>query len=154
MTGCPSHDEWQALFEPDLPREVEERLAAHLEVCATCRERWDQISGSFDRVVTDGESVPAPPEFLTRFQQQLPEELLATERNANDNRPAVAFPGPPTPQGKLGQIEHFHIREELGRGATGIVFHAWDEKLDREVAVKILKPESYAIDLVRTRFER
>ena len=20
MTGCPSHDEWQALFEPDLPR--------------------------------------------------------------------------------------------------------------------------------------
>src|SRR5216683_296399 len=91
------------------------------------------------------------PDFLKRLQEQPPQEELLT---AESQAPVIEFPGPPTLYGKLGQLEHFHIKNQLGQGATSFVFLAWDERLDRAVAIKVLRPESYAIDLVRTRFQR
>jgi hypothetical protein len=35
----------------------------------------------------------------------------------------------------------FEILEELGGGGMGKVFHAYDRKLDEEVALKLIRPE-------------
>src|SRR5262249_49964880 len=61
---------------------------------------------------------------------------------------------PPTERGPLGRLESYHIVEELGRGAFGYVFKAYDEQLDRLVALKVLKPELAASTHDRARFER
>src|SRR5262245_35018270 len=37
---------------------------------------------------------------------------------------------------------HLEIRGEIGRGASGTVYRAWDAKLAREVALKLLAPDS------------
>jgi serine/threonine protein kinase len=50
-------------------------------------------------------------------------------------------------------LESYHIIAQLGRGAFGLVFKAYDEKLDCSVALKVLKPELAASAKERTRFE-
>src|SRR5262249_54748125 len=54
----------------------------------------------------------------------------------------------------LGRLESYHIMAELGRGAFGLVYHAYDEQLDCPVALKVLKPELAASASDRARFER
>src|ERR1044072_6093019 len=46
------------------------------------------------------------------------------------------------------------IERELGRGASGAVFLARDEHLDRPVALKLLSPELAADERFRERFLR
>ncbi|MHC4169221.1 MAG: protein kinase domain-containing protein [Planctomycetota bacterium] len=53
-----------------------------------------------------------------------------------------------------GQIGPFHIEQELGRGAMGVVYLAHDSKLDRPVAIKSLPAELMEHPTIRTRFER
>jgi serine/threonine-protein kinase len=44
----------------------------------------------------------------------------------------------PTDRGSLGQWAHLTLLEIIGRGAFGTVYRAWDARLDREVALKLL----------------
>ena len=54
----------------------------------------------------------------------------------------------------LGKLAHYEIEEILGRGAFGIVVKAFDEKLHRVVAIKLLSPELAASSPPRKRFLR
>ena len=42
--------------------------------------------------------------------------------------------------GSLGHIGKYKLRDKLGRGAFGVVFTAHDPSLDRDVAIKVLRP--------------
>lgn len=46
-------------------------------------------------------------------------------------------------------IEKYRIGGQLGRGATGIVYRAVDETLEREVAIKVLNPHVADPDIVK-----
>ncbi len=55
----------------------------------------------------------------------------------------------------LGQtLGHYRIIERIGAGGMGVVYRARDERLDRDVAIKVLPSGALADDEVRTRFRK
>src|SRR5215471_3240528 len=54
----------------------------------------------------------------------------------------------------LGRIGHYEILQILGKGGFGIVFRAFDEVLQRVVALKVLSPQLAATSPARKRFLR
>ncbi|MBL8817239.1 MAG: protein kinase [Planctomyces sp.] len=61
---------------------------------------------------------------------------------------------PTSRPGWLGQLAHYEIEQILGRGAFGIVVKAFDEKLHRIVAIKLMNPELASTSPPRKRFLR
>jgi hypothetical protein len=73
---------------------------------------------------------------------------------AEDVEEALGFLGPAGRPDSLGRIGHYEVLEVLGRGAFGIVFRAFDDNLQRVVAVKVLAPHMAATSPARKRFIR
>ncbi|MCI0703573.1 MAG: protein kinase [Planctomycetia bacterium] len=72
----------------------------------------------------------------------------------SDTDDALGFLSPPQRPDSLGRIGHYEVLEVLGRGGFGIVFRAFDEMLQRVVAVKVLSPSMAATSPARKRFTR
>ena len=56
--------------------------------------------------------------------------------------------------GPGSQIGRFRIKQEISRGPMGVVYLAYDTKLDRPVAIKSLPAEVMGKPVVRSRFQR
>src|SRR5262245_44834975 len=66
----------------------------------------------------------------------------------------VDFLQPSARSDSLGRIGHYEVLEVLGKGGFGIVLRAFDEALQRVVAVKVLAPQLAATSPARKRFLR
>ena len=51
-------------------------------------------------------------------------------------------------------VSHYVISEQIGAGGMGVVYRAHDQKLKRDVALKMLPPQALADENALSRFKR
>ncbi len=107
------------------------------------------VFDTLERMETEG---PAAIESAVsdhpELEQELRSRLVALQSMgliADDDGPALDIPA------SLGNYE---IGERIGEGGMGLVFRARDSVLDREVALKLIRPELVASTSLRERFTR
>ena len=78
----------------------------------------------------------------------------AWDRLNNPSEPSRSPSSHPRKANALGRLGHYDVLEVVGRGGMGIVLRAFDEKLHRVVAIKVLAPALAASGPARQRFVR
>src|SRR5206468_3906977 len=77
------------------------------------------------------------------------------ETAADDNDEiALDFLNPADEPGLLGRLAHYDVQEVIGKGAMGIVLKAFDQKLQRVVAIKVMAAHLATSAAARKRFVR
>ncbi len=143
--------------DAELRRQVEKLLDAHSKV------------GDFLKrpVVEQLIAAPRSPEAAQEQDPSTAGECVLTPRRKGDVEPQtqaepasddeedhIAFLEPSQRPDALGRLGHYDVLQVLGQGGFGIVFRAYDDVLQRVVAVKVLSPHMAATSPARKRFLR
>ena len=51
-------------------------------------------------------------------------------------------------------LSHYRVLEQIGAGGMGVVYRAHDDRLQRDVAIKVLPPGTLADETARKRFRK
>jgi formylglycine-generating enzyme required for sulfatase activity len=128
-------------------RQVEALLAAHFKTGAFLDEPVGRRLGA-------GPATPFLDDTTDR-RAGPPGGAAAGEKKKPDEDPEdLPFLQPTARPGSLGRVDHYEVLQVLGKGGFGIVLRAFDDVLQRVVALKVLAPAIAATSLARKRFLR
>ncbi|HTY86680.1 MAG TPA: serine/threonine-protein kinase [Candidatus Acidoferrum sp.] len=153
----------QCADDPELRREVESLLQAHEEAGNFLLGRVDQKTERITPAVAasplrttavsaaayaeaflrepGGESGARMEDYLATLPAAVRQETRERIEAGWRVRELCARPGPPASEHgeRLPELPGFRIEQKLGEGSLGVVYAAHDDKLDRRVAIKVLR---------------
>jgi WD40 repeat protein len=159
---CPSRTDLSGLVHGQLSDDRQAELADHVGDCPECQEQMDSLATAGDPAISDVVrhiDKAAPPSGSAYWEALDRAEAAVTQSYPSDPEtpsPDVKldFLEPSPVAGRLGRLSSFDVIRVVGRGGMGVVLHAFDPYLQRDVAVKVLDPQLANNDLARQRFCR
>jgi WD40 repeat protein len=131
-------------------------VVSHLDHCERCREALENLAEAGEPWLTvAGRLGDEPPEASPAWNAVAArlDDPLATSIPPQLGS-MLTLLDLPDESGRLGPIDHYTLYEIIGHGSMGVVFKAFDEKLHRLVALKVLSPIWAARPTARDRFLR
>ncbi|MCR9245883.1 MAG: protein kinase [bacterium] len=143
---CRDPEFLQAYLHEQLDERDEARVQEHVGSCADCQSALAAAAG--DPALWREVEAHLPHEPVDHDAES---EAAAAGQTLAELREHLAPSDDPAMLGRLG---HYEIRGVIGSGSTGIVLKAWEPRLDRYVAIKLMLPGYRASAAARRRFER
>lgn len=164
-TYCPPTADLERLVRGRLTEARAAEIAEHVGACCTCQQRLDAISGGSDDITVNLRdcSKQTPPSDSAYYKALAAAEDEVRGTAAYFNGSAEARPGrdlnldflqPPDEPSMLGRLGEFCVVRVVGRGGMGVVLHAYDPSLARDVAIKVIDPKLAHNEVARQRFCR
>lgn len=158
---CPDRARLKDLLDGALPSSEQEALLAHLESCPACQRVMEELAAGRDTWAGVARQLGGP----TSSPDAALAEALEQAREARQSGAGtfgsdvvselpLNFLAPSDDPAHLGKLDHYEVLEAVGRGAMGCVFRAFDEKLRRVVAIKVMSPQLATSASARARFVR
>jgi hypothetical protein len=160
-TTCPESEELRQLLDGSLPEPRQQQCTDHLSACQCCQVRLEELATAGTHLSSVCKHVEhAEPEATSAYWPALKAVGAAASpaggtRVATRTRDlALDFLAPPSDAAYLGRLGQFDVMRVVGRGGMGAVLEAFDSRLHRHVAIKILDPDLASDEIARQRFCR
>jgi eukaryotic-like serine/threonine-protein kinase len=158
-TKCPSTDELRELIEN--AAEADHTIVAHLDQCSCCQQSLEALAngeGSLSKTLQEQPALITPESNSAYWPALKSAEMALTVAARDTPAPredvSLDFLDPPADGSHLGSLSNFNVIRVVGRGGMGVVLHAVDTCLERDVAIKVLDPELANDENARKRFCR
>lgn len=145
---CIDREELKLFLNEQVPPNLEQQIVIHLEQCDTCRSKLEEISGG-EQIDGEIRRYLDFEEFTIQDDAKLSEYL-----NQATTESISSILGPSDDPTKLGRIAGFEVCGLIGTGSSAMVFKAFDPRLNRFVAIKVLLPHYAFHSPIRRRFEK
>ena len=160
-TGCPEPEELRDLLKGSLSGDRQQQCTEHMDTCQCCQTRLEEIATqgtNLSQIVKQlGESEPDATSAYWPALKALgasSQQVAVAQSNSRTRELSLRFLQPASDSAYLGRLAHFDVMRVLGRGGMGVVLEAFDSRLQRNVALKVLDPELAGDEIARQRFCR
>jgi eukaryotic-like serine/threonine-protein kinase len=159
---CLSPEELRELLESPLPGQEQESCVAHLDACTSCQAKLEAIAtqgSNISEIVEQlHEAEPTATSAywpaLNALQAEGHETVAFAKTTVRTRNRGLEFLQPASDPAFLGRLGQFDVMRVLGQGGMGLVVEAFDTRLQRNVALKVLDPELAEDEISRQRFCR
>ena len=142
LQTCPDSCQLQRLVDGELDEHTEAIVEEHLSACESCRSQMDQWIQS------------------TEWWQQARSSLQQPQNETTGDEAEIgcldvlSLLGPTDDPDRIGRVAEYEVIGIIGRGGMGVVFKAFDPRLNRFVAIKMLLPHLATSGAAKKRFAR
>lgn len=161
QSNCPGAAELQHLLDGSLSGERQQECTSHMDSCECCQAKLEELATAgtnlsalvkhLDDGTPSSESAYWP--ALNALNSGM-QETIVPRSGSRSRDSTLSFLLPASDAAYLGRIAQFDVMRVIGRGGMGVVLEAFDSKLQRHVAVKVLDPDFADDEVARQRFCR
>jgi len=140
--NCPDQTLLREHLDGSLPVDDEGGVVSHLDGCEQCRRALENLATGGERWLAVARQIGEEPPVASPIWDEVSAGLGSGGHSTTelDKGPFLTLLGLAGEPDQLGRLDHYTLHEIIGHGSMGVVLRAFDEKLKRVVAVKVLSP--------------